>query len=101
MSPSRLIMVIALCLLMGISGAGCGDKVVDHVKAEEEVEARVEAALKVDIRSTSCPEGQHVVAKRTFRCLVVAGSGEELEVRVLIRNQQADLRIVGVRPVEA
>ncbi len=85
---------MAIALAFGI--AGCGDTVIDSSKAEDTIQASLEKSLGGEIRAVSCPANQKVEAGTTFSCTVVFPDGDKETVTLKIRNDDADLSIVGL-----
>jgi hypothetical protein len=92
-----------LRLLLGLTGpigaglllAGCGH-VVDDKKLEDQITANLEHQTGVRIVSAVCPTDVDVDPGRRFDCLVTAGDGSRARVMVRIRNNEADVTILGV-----
>src|SRR6478735_1939879 len=84
-SPSRRPVVpgLAVALLVAAIGSGCGQKVVD--------DQNLEGRTAVKIASVVCPTGIGVEPGRRFDCVATARDGRKARVRVLIRNEDADV----------
>ena len=90
---SRQIAVIGL-LIAALSIAGCGT-VVDRVKLQDTIQASLEDSIHEKIQKVECPSDQSVDPGATFTCDVIF-SDDRREVATLeIRNEDADISIVG------
>jgi hypothetical protein len=90
---SRQIAVIGL-LVAALSMAGCGT-VVDRVKLQDTIQASLEDSIHEKIQKVECPSDQSVDPGATFTCDVIF-SDDRREVATLeIRNEDADISIVG------
>jgi hypothetical protein len=78
--------------------AGCGETVIDHVKAEGALQSSLEKSLHEKIPSVECPSDQKVEAGKTFTCEVTFSNGKQAIATLKIRNKEADLSIVGLKP---
>jgi len=88
----------ALALLVfGLAIAGCGETVIDDVKTEEAAKKDIEDTLHVKIKSVDCPSDQKVEAGETFSCRVVFSDGKQAIETFKIINDDADVRVVGLK----
>jgi hypothetical protein len=78
--------------------AGCTDKVIDDDKAEDAVQADLERGLEVKVESVDCPSDVEVDPQQTFECTVVAANGDVATATLRIRNEDADLRFIALKP---
>jgi hypothetical protein len=87
-----------LALLIGLVALyGCGT-VVDQVKLEDTVQASLEDSIHEKIKQVECPSDQSVDPGATLTCDVVF-SDDRREVAILkIRNKDADITMVGLKP---
>lgn len=89
----RQIAVIGL-LVAALSMVGCGT-VVDQEKLQDTIQASLEDSIHEKIQKVECPSDQSVDPGATFTCDVIF-SDDRREVATLeIRNEDADISIVG------
>ncbi|HET7589890.1 MAG TPA: DUF4333 domain-containing protein [Solirubrobacterales bacterium] len=90
--------VLALALLLGAAAlCGCGT-VVSQEKLQDTVQASLESSIHEKIQRVECPSDQSVDPGATFTCTVIF-SDDRREVATLeIRNEDADMSIVGLKP---
>ena len=88
--------LLAACLLL----AGCGETVIDDVKAEEALESNLEKSLGVKIKSVDCPADEKVEPGNTFPCTVVFSDGKQETATLKIVNEDADVTLVGLKPTK-
>ena len=90
---SRQIAVIGL-LIGALLMVGCGT-VVDRTKLQDTIQASLEDSIHEKIMKVECPSDQSVDPGATFTCDVIF-SDDRREVATLeIRNEDADISIVG------
>ena len=90
---SRQIAVIGL-LIGVLLMVGCGT-VVDRTKLQDTIQASLEDSIHEKIQKVECPSDQSVDPGATFTCDVIF-SDDRREVATLeIRNEDADISIVG------
>lgn len=80
--------------------AGCGDTVIDPVKTEAAIQADLEDSIRVKIRAVECPSDQKVEAGANFTCTVDYANGDQAIATLKIRNEEADVSFVGLKPTE-
>jgi Domain of unknown function (DUF4333) len=91
---------VGLILLTGSVGAGgCGETVIDPDKTEGAIQSSLEKSFHEKI-SVSCPSGQEVEAGATFACRVEFSSGKHATATLKIRNKDADVTLVGLKPTD-
>jgi NAD(P)H-hydrate repair Nnr-like enzyme with NAD(P)H-hydrate epimerase domain len=95
--PVRSTVVVALLGALLLAVSGCGDTVIDDVKTAEATKASLEKSLHEKIKSVDCPSGVKVEAGKTFTCTVDL-PGEEATATLKIRNSDADVSLVGLKP---
>jgi hypothetical protein len=93
----RCIAALAL-LAIGFAAAGCGETVIDDVKAEGAIQSNLEKSLHVKITSVDCPSDQQVEAGKTFTCAVKFSDGKQATATLKILNKDADVSLVGLKP---
>jgi len=77
--------------------SGCGT-VVDREKLQDTIQASLEDSLHEKIKNVECPSDQSVDPGATFTCEVIF-PGDRREVAILkIRNKDADISMVGLKP---
>ncbi len=96
MPKSRWLCALALAIALPFGAAGCGDTVIDSSKAEDTIQASLEKSLGGKIKAVDCPADQKVEAGASFECTVVFPDGKREIVTLKIRNNDADLSIVGL-----
>lgn len=71
---------------------------VDPVKLEDTIQADLERSLHVKIQSVDCPSDVSVDPGATFTCEVVFSDRERKVATLKIRNKDADISMVGLKP---
>lgn len=90
---------VALSLLaLAAAAAGCGGTVVDRAKLEATMRQSLEGSLHEKIKSVECPSDQPVDPGSTFTCDVSFTDGQRKAATLEIRNKDADISIVGLKP---
>jgi hypothetical protein len=84
-------------LVLGLATAGCGDTVIDGQNTEETLEKSLEDSLHAKIKNVDCPSDQKVEPGETFTCTVIFSDGKQATVTLKIRNEDADISIVGLK----
>ena len=85
-------------LAVALVGAGCGETVIDDVKAEGAIQSNLEKSLHEKIKSVDCPSDQKVETGQTFTCTVIFADGKQATATLKIRNKDADISLVGLKP---
>jgi hypothetical protein len=85
-------------LIIGFAAAGCGETVIDDVKAEGAIQSNLEKSLHAKIKSVNCPSDQKVEAGKTFTCTVIFSDGKQATATLKILNKDADVSLVGLKP---
>jgi hypothetical protein len=93
--PAFCAAALPLCAA-AIVASGCGETVIDHVKAQETIEASLEKSLHEKITSVQCPSGVKVETGATFTCTVDFSNGSHEIATLKIRNEEADVSLVGL-----
>jgi hypothetical protein len=88
----------AALLAVVLAAAGCGETVIDDVKAEGAIKSSLEKSLHEKITAVDCPSDQKVEAGKTFACTVDFSSGKQATATLKIRNEDADVSLVGLKP---
>jgi hypothetical protein len=89
---------LAVLLAVALVAAGCGETVIDDVKAEGAIESNLEKSLHEKITSVDCPSGEKVEAGKTFTCTVKFSDGKQATATLKILNKDADVSLVGLKP---
>jgi hypothetical protein len=94
----RLSVSLVLMLVLGfVALPGCGT-VVSQEKLQDTVQASLEDSIHEKIKQVECPSDQSVDPGATFTCEVVFAD-DRREVAILkIRNKDADISMVGLKP---
>jgi hypothetical protein len=91
----------ALALLaFAFAAAGCGETVIDDVKAEGAIQSNLEKSLREKITAVDCPSDQEVETGKTFTCMVKFADGNEATATLKILNEDADVSLVGLKPTK-
>ncbi|HKA66904.1 MAG TPA: DUF4333 domain-containing protein [Solirubrobacterales bacterium] len=88
----------AALLAVVFAAAGCGETVIDDVKAEGAIQSNLEKSLHEKITSVDCPSNQKVETGKTFDCTVVFSNGKQATATLKILNKEADVSLVGLKP---
>jgi hypothetical protein len=87
-------------LVLALAVAGCGETVIDDVKAEEAIQSNLEKSLDAKIKSVDCPADEKVETGKTFTCTVVYSDGNKETATLKILNEDADVSLVGLKPTK-
>jgi hypothetical protein len=85
-------------LVIGFAAVGCGDTVIDGKNTEETLEKSLEGSLHAKIKNVDCPSDQKVEPGETFTCTVIFSDGKQATVTLKIRNEDADVSVVDLKP---
>jgi len=96
--PARLGAIFVPIALLAVLAAGCGETVIDDVKAEGAIETNLERSLHEKITAVDCPADEAVEAGKTFTCVVKFSDGRQEIATLKIRNKDADVSLVGLKP---
>jgi hypothetical protein len=77
---------------------GCGETVLDKAKLDDTTQASLEDSLHEKIKTVDCPSDLPVDPGSTFQCTVVFPDGKRESAILRIRNKDADISIVGLKP---
>jgi Domain of unknown function (DUF4333) len=92
----RQIGVIGL-LITALLMVGCGT-VVDREKLQDTIQASLEDSIHEKIQKVECPSDQSVDPGATFTCDVIFSDDRREVATLKIRNEDADISIVSVKP---
>ncbi|HET6998128.1 MAG TPA: DUF4333 domain-containing protein [Solirubrobacterales bacterium] len=95
----RCAAAIAL-LAVALVTAGCGETVIDDVKAEGAIKSNLEKSLDEKITSVDCPSDEKVEKGKTFTCTVKFSDGKQATATLKILNEDADVSLVGLKPTK-
>jgi hypothetical protein len=96
--PPRLGVLALPIALLAFLTAGCGETVIDASKTQDTIQASLEKSLHEKIKAVDCPSKPKVDPGTTFSCAVDFPNGKQASVTLKIRNKDADLDIVGLKP---
>jgi hypothetical protein len=77
--------------------SGCGT-VVSQEKLQDTVQASLEKSIHEKIKEVECPSDQSVEPGTTFTCDVIFADARREEAILKIRNDDADISMVGLKP---
>lgn len=97
MSFSVRCVAVASLLVIAFVAAGCGETVIDDVKAEGAIQSNLEKSLDAKIKSVDCPSDQKVEKGQTFTCRVIFSDGKQATATLKILNEDADVSLVGLK----
>jgi hypothetical protein len=86
--------VLAAAVLIA---AGCGETVIDDVKAEGAIQDSLEKSLDEKVTSVSCPSDEEVEKGKTFDCTVDFSNGTEATATLKILDDDANVKIVDLK----
>lgn len=95
--PTRGTAVVVGIVALAISAAGCGGTVIDQEKLEETAHKSLEGSLHEKIKAVDCPSDQALDPGSTFSCEVIFPDGRRDSAKLKIRNEDADVSIVGLK----
>ncbi len=89
---------LALTLVLGVVALyGCGT-VVDREKLQDTIQTSLERSIHEKIKGVECPSDQPVDPGATFTCTVVFSDNRREVATLKIRNEDADISMVGLKP---
>ncbi|MGN6586041.1 MAG: DUF4333 domain-containing protein, partial [Solirubrobacterales bacterium] len=92
----RFFLVIAL-LVSALTLYGCGT-VIDREKLQDTIQASLEKSIRENIKAVECPSDQSVDPGATFTCDVIFPDGRREVATLKIRNKEADISMIGLKP---
>ena len=98
--PIRSVLAVAVLAAAGLVAVGCGETVIDDVKAEGAIQSSLEKSLHEKIQSVDCPSDQEVEKGKTFTCQVNFSQGKQATATLKILNEDADVSLVGLKPTK-
>jgi Domain of unknown function (DUF4333) len=94
----RLGLACAGFVTIALLVAGCGETIIDTAKTEEQLQASLSKSLNEKVSSVACPSDVEVEKGATFKCSVKPQKGQEQAVTLRIRNDDADVSVIDLRP---
>ena len=88
--------LVALALAFGLSS--CGETVLDTTKTEEQLQSTREKETGQKVAEVDCPSDVEVTPGDSFECTIVETAGKRSTATLRIRNEDADLDLVTVKP---
>jgi len=76
---------------------GCGT-VVDRAKLQDTIQQSLESSVHEKIQSVDCPSDVSVDPGATFDCIVIFSDDRREVATLRIRNKDADISMVGLKP---
>src|SRR3954452_14755501 len=93
-----LLFLLAPALLVSVlMASGCGT-VVDREKLQDTIQASLENSIHKKIKGIDCPSDQSVEPGATFTCDVIFSDDRREVASLKIRNEDADISMVGLKP---
>ena len=71
---------------------------VDREKLQDTVQASLEKSIHEKIKAVECPSDQSVDPGATFTCTVTFSDDRREVATLKIRNKDADISMVGLKP---
>ena len=93
----RRFAVSSRSLFLAVFLVGCGT-VIDRVKLQETIQASLEKSVHEKIKAVECPSDQSVDPGATFTCDVIFFDDRREEATLRIRNKDADISMIGLKP---
>jgi uncharacterized protein YceK len=95
---SRPLVFPLLALVLSVVAlSGCGT-VVDREKLQDTVQASLENSIHEKIKNVECPSDESVDPGATFTCDVIFSDDRREVATLKIRNEEADISMVGLEP---
>ena len=76
---------------------GCGT-VVDREKLQDTVQSSLEKSIHEKIKNVECPSDESVDPGATFTCDVIFSDDRREVATLKIRNKEADITMVSLKP---
>lgn len=95
--PIRKTVLTGILVASAAVASGCGPRQVDHTKTEIAVRYDVEEATGAKVAEVACPEGIAVRSGNRFACRVTTKNGDRALAELVVLNDRADLRLIGLR----
>ncbi len=92
---------IALAVFAAVFAAGCGETVIDDVKAEATIEQSLRRSTELKVTAVDCPADVEVEKGATFECTVSLAGGDEETATLKVLNEDADVQLVSLEPGKA
>jgi hypothetical protein len=88
----------AIVAVLAIGLAGCGETVIDATKTEEQLLSNREKETGQKVAGVDCPSDVELEVGTSFECTIDEGKGKTSVATLKIRNEDADLDLVSVKP---
>jgi hypothetical protein len=99
MRAARPLWLLALAAaVLSVLTEGCGQTVVDSEKLEDTVQASLEKSIHEKIQGVDCPSDEPVEPGATFTCEVIFSGGRREVATLKIRDEDADISMIGLKP---
>jgi hypothetical protein len=92
--------LVLIALPVAFFASGCGETVIDSAKLEDTISANVEKSLHEKVTSVDCPSHQKVEPGSTFTCTIEFSNGKHATSTWKIRNEEADVSLIGFEKTE-
>jgi Domain of unknown function (DUF4333) len=89
-----------MLVLLALTASGCASTVIDSAKMEAAVKSNVERSLHQKVTSVDCPSDQKVETGAKFVCAIEFSNGKHATSTWKIRNEEADVDLVGFKKTE-
>jgi Domain of unknown function (DUF4333) len=91
------VFLLLIVLFSALALYGCGT-VIDRVKLQDTVQASLEDSIHEKIKDVECPSNVSVDPGATLTCDVIFSDDRRGEAILKIRNKDADISMVGLKP---
>lgn len=95
--PRVLVVAALLCGLVALYGCGT---VIDREKLQDTLQASLENSVHENIKSVECPSDVSVDPGATFTCTVIFSDDRRELATLRIRNQDADISTIDLKPTK-
>jgi hypothetical protein len=92
-----LVFLLLMVVFGSVALPGCGT-VVSREKLEFAVESSLEDSIHEKIKQVECPSDQSVDPGATFTCDVIFSDDRREVATLKIRNEEADISMVSLKP---
>lgn len=86
----------SLGVIAALAVSGCAGTVIDREKVQDAVQVSLERSVHEKIKEVDCPSDQSVDPGATFTCEVTFSSGKRETATLKIRNEDADVSMIGI-----
>jgi hypothetical protein len=95
--PRPLVFPLLMLVLGAVALYGCGT-VVSQEKLQDTVQASLEKSIHEKIKKVECPSDQSVDPGATFTCDVIFSDHRREVATLKIRNEEADISMIDLKP---